>query len=336
MTIILGHWEYWNTYVVYFPVVFYLIWLGVKSRAFFFFNAANPKIQNGGFLLVSKWDMYQKAEKDLFIDTVFCKPGENETELQKKATPLGYPLIAKPDVGVKGRGVAIIRDQQELNEYNRNIEVNYLLQKKIEFPNEVGIFYVRQPGEETGNITGIVAKEFITVTGNGNSTIWELLNASPRYFLQLEVLEKLVDAETLNTVLKKGENKVLLSIGNHARGARFVDLSSKISDQLIQTIDAVCKKYPEYYYGRLDILYDTWEKLEQGKDFRVIEMNGAHSEPTHIYDPSHSIFFAWKEITRHWKYMYQISGANHKKGVPYLKLKEGIRLVREFKRVNRE
>jgi hypothetical protein len=38
----------------------------------------------------------------------------------------------------------------------------------------VGIFYVRYPNEE-GKITGIVSKEFLIVTGNGVTTVEELI-----------------------------------------------------------------------------------------------------------------------------------------------------------------
>jgi hypothetical protein len=86
-----------------------------------------------------------------------------------------------------------------------------------------------------------------------------------------------------------------------------------------------------FYFGRLDIRYNDWEELKQGKNFSVIEVNGAGSEPTHIYDPAHSLFFAWKEIIRHWYILWLISRQNHKKGHPYLTLKEGISMFREDK-----
>ena len=62
--------------------------------------------------------------------------------------------------------------------------------------------------------------------------------------------------------------------------------------------------------------------------FQIVEINGAISEPTHIYDPKHSLYFGWKELTKHFHYMYVISKANHKKGAQYLTFKKG---VEEFK-----
>jgi hypothetical protein len=48
----------------------------------------------------------------------------------------------------------------------------------------------------------------------------------------------------------------------------------------------------------------------------------------HIYDPKHSLFFAWKELARHITYMYEISVANNRNGVPYLKHRAGMKEYR--------
>ena len=96
-------------------------------------------------------------------------------------------------------------------------------------------------------------------------------------------------------------------------------------------MDAICSQIPGFFFGRLDIRYQQWDELKAGKNFYIIEVNGAGSEPTHIYDPKHSLFFAWKEIIRHWILLWKISRANHKKGHPYLTLPEGISMFREDK-----
>jgi hypothetical protein len=63
-------------------------------------------------------------------------------------------------------------------------------------------------------------------------------------------------------------------------------------------------------------------------DFSIVELNGAASEPTHIYDPKHSLWFAWKELARHITMMYKISVMNHKNAIPYLKHKAGMKEYR--------
>jgi hypothetical protein len=46
----------------------------------------------------------------------------------------------------------------------------------------------------------------------------------------------------------------------------------------------MCLQIPGFF-GRMDVMYNTFEELENGKNFAVVELNGAANEPTHIYDP---------------------------------------------------
>ncbi len=75
-------------------------------------------------------------------------------------------------------------------------------------------------------------------------------------------------------------------------------------------------------------MYNDWDDLRQGKNFHIIELNGAGSDPTHMYDPKHSLFFAWKEIIRHWFILFRISKQNHAKGHVYMTLKEAREMFR--------
>ena len=130
-------------------------------------------------------------------------------------------------------------------------------------------------------------------------------------------------------MLPKDETKNLVPYGNHARGAKFIDVSHWADEAFTKTFDSICKQIPEFYFGRLDIMFKNVEDLKAGKNFSIIELNGAGSEPTHIYDPGHSLFFAWKEIARHFKLLCNISIQNHKRGFPYLTVKEGMQMFKE-------
>ena len=55
------------------------------------------------------------------------------------------------------------------------------------------------------------------------------------------------------------------------------------------------------------------EDLENGKNMSIIEVNGALSEPAHIYDPKYSFFRGVSEIIRHHKIMYEISIENKRR-----------------------
>jgi hypothetical protein len=328
------NWEYWPTYVVYGPLYIYWCWLSLKARSFFFFSAANPGIQYAGFVQEKKSDIYQLIPQQYYPRTRLCTPGESASRLihELENSGLTFPLIAKPDMGQKGIQVKLLKSEQELALYSQTSRVNFLLQEYIPYEQEVGIFYYRIPGEETGHISGIVGKEFLTVTGDGRSSIVSLLKRDDRSVLQLSAL-KYTYGEFLDTILAKDLSYVLVPYGNHARGARFINLNHKITDALTRTIDKVCQQIPGFYYGRMDIKFNSWEEMLEGRKFSIIELNGAGSEPTHIYDPACSIFYAWKEIHKHWHLLYTISTLNvQKKKLFLLNTTEGIRMIRDHYR----
>lgn len=328
----LFNWEYWSFGTVY--ALLYPIWiiLCIRARSFFFFAASNPSIENGGFLNESKKDIHAIIPPELSPRTAFFSLPANPDIVinQLRNQELKFPLIGKPDIGGRGRGVKALKDESDVRDYVQNAFLNFHIQEFVAFRNEVGIFYYRYPGHEKGTISGIVKKEFLSVTGDGKSTIRKLLTNEKRAILQLESLERMYGSK-LESVLENGERKTLVPYGNHARGAKFLDVSHLIDEELIEIIDSVCKKVKDFYFGRLDIRYNTWEELKKGINFSVIEVNGAGSEPTHIYDPKHSLFFAWKEIVRHWMILWRISRMNRKKGYPYLSFREGVRMFREDK-----
>lgn len=323
------HWEYWPFQLVYIPIYFQWVFYAIKAKSFFFFNASNPTIKNGGFIMESKKAIYDLIPQQFYPITSLIKEGTSVEEIENTIKEVGmkFPLIAKPDIGLRGSGVKKIETLPDLEQYASKANFDYVIQDLIPFPNEVGIFYVRYPHQKTGKITGIVSKEFLIITGNGIATIEELIKENPRFELQLKVLKREY-GDRLSTVLKAGEKMNLVPYGNHARGAKFIDGSHWITPKLETVIDEMCVQIPGFYFGRLDVMYNTIAELEDGKNFLIVELNGAASEPTHIYDPKHSLFFAWKELSRHIKYMYEISAANNKNGVPYLAHKEGVKEYR--------
>jgi hypothetical protein len=286
-------------------------------------------MRNGGFIMDSKKEIYDLIPQQYYPKTDLVKeriPFEEVVTILNNSK-ICLPLIAKPDIGLRGSAVKKITTIEELKVYHNKANFDYLMQDLISYENEVGIFYVRYPHENHGRITGIVAKEFLIIVGDGKSSIEDLLKLNPRYEFQLKALQKEYGDE-LKMILPKGEKRNLVPYGNHARGAKFLNYSHLISPELTKVIDEMCLQIPEFYFGRMDLMYNTWEELEQGINFSIVELNGSASEPTHIYDPKHSLFFACKELTRHITYMFEISVENHKRGFPYLSHKEGMEQYR--------
>lgn len=327
----LFNWEYWPFHIVYTPIYFYWLWLGIRSRSFFFFSTSNPTIKNSGFLLESKKEIYDLMPDEYYPNTILIRSGTSLSNVKEKMVSgrLHFPIIAKPDIGMQGLAVKKIESVSELKKYAEASQVDFLLQEFISYEHEVGIFYYRYPNEKKGKISGIVRKEFLAVTGDGHSTMETLLRKEKRFILQLETLRN-SEADNLFKVLPKGEKQILVPYGNHVRGAKFLDASNLIDETLTRSIDDICKQIDGFYFGRLDIRYNSWEELRQGKNFSIIELNGAGSEPTHMYDPKHTIFNAWKEIIRHLNILSRISRINRRdRKLPYMKLSEGLKMIKD-------
>ncbi|MBP4139299.1 ATP-grasp domain-containing protein [Flavobacterium geliluteum] len=323
------NWEYWPFQVLYFPIYFLWGYYAIRAKSIFFFNASNPTIKNGGFMMESKKAIYDLLPKKYYPKTILIREQTDLSQIVNKVVEqeICFPLIVKPDIGLRGSGVKKIKTISELKIYVEKANFDFLVQDLIPYQNEVGIFYVRHPHEKEGRITGIVAKEFLIVKGDGVSSIEDLIRKTPRFMLQWDNLQEEY-GDGLKRVLTKEEEINLVPFGNHARGAKFLDASNLISEKLTQTINEVSAQIPEFYFGRFDIMYNSIEELERGENFQIVELNGAASEPTHIYDPKHSVWFAWKELARHITYMYEISVANHKRGFPYLTHKVGMHQYR--------
>jgi len=279
----------------------------------------------------SKKQIYDLIPAAYYPQTIFIKANTPPSDITEsiKLAGLRFPLVCKPDIGMKGMAVKKTETEHELAQYVAGSKVDFLVQEYISYPNEVGIFYYRYPNENRGQISGIVKKEFLTVTGDGVSTVEELLQKDKRHVLQIPMLKKSY-AEKLNLILKMKEELLLVPYGNHVRGAKFTDDSNLIDEKLLDTIDSICKKIQGFYFGRMDVRFNTWEELRQGNNFSIIELNGAGSEPTHIYDPKHSIFFAWSEILKHNNILWRISRMNHHpEHRPYMSTALGLKMFRE-------
>ena len=325
----LTHWEYWPFEIVYIPVYFFWGYLAIRAKSLFFFNTCNPTIKNGGFMNESKKEIYDLIPSQYYPKTALIsdKTAFEEVCLLMENGTFSFPFIAKPDIGLRGSAVKKIENFAMLKEYVDKANFDYLLQKLIPYENEIGVFYIRFPGEKLGKITGIVAKEFVIIVGNGTQTLEELVLENPRYAFQLKSLQKEYGSK-LKEIPELGVKTNLVPYGNHARGAKFLDKTSWATPELNQLLNEICLQIDGFYFGRIDLMYNSIAELEDGKNFSIVEINGAGSEPTHIYDSKHSIFFAWKELARHIKYMYEISVLNHKKGYPYLDHKSGMEQYR--------
>jgi hypothetical protein len=310
-------------WVTYLPGAFYFYALALRSRALCFFSAVNPSIENGGMFFQSKKETYSLIPKAYLPPTICFEADASVKDVNRllEEANISFPIIVKPDRGERGWLVKIIYNSQELEQYISTTHLPFIIQTFIDYPIEVGIFYSRHPNEENGIISSITGKTLLEVKGDGHSSLRELINKNNRAYLQLPTIEHQQLAD-LDSVLALGEVKTLVKIGNHSRGTTFLDWNHLNSERLTNQIDKISKKIPGFYYGRFDILCQSLEDLAEGKNFYILELNGAGAEPAHIYQPGFNFFSAQKVIFWHIQRMNKIAKASHQLGTPYMSFYE--------------
>lgn len=316
-------WEYWPFAVVYVPVFVYWLWLSLKARSFFFFSAANPSIESGGLLGESKIDILDKISDAFKPKTLFVSASSHLAGLfdRVEAAGLTFPLIAKPNAGERGWRVEKLDRWEDLVNYSQSSHVDFLLQEYVDYSLELGVFYYRMPGQQHGTISSIVQKEFLSVTGNGRDCIETLIRQNDRALLQLQALTARYGNE-LRRIPTPGETVLLMPIGNHSRGTKFLNANHLITPELTQLFDRISGSIDGFYFGRYDLRCRSVADLYAGQHIRILELNGAGAEPAHIYQPGFSLWEAWKILLHHWRVLFDISRENHRRGVAYMSLAE--------------
>ena len=318
----LTNWEYWPFGILQAPIFVYWIWLSAKARSLFFFSASNPSIYSGGMLGESKkmaLDLVPDEYKPLTIlirlpatvDQVLCAMVEAK---------LNLPVIFKPDLGERGFMVRKIHNENEIKKYLSEIPTDFLVQEFLDLPLEFGVFYARKPSETIGKVVSINSKEMLSVVGNGEDTLSQLVYKNSRAYLQDDRLRKIF-TDQWNSIIPINETIELNSIGNHCLGTKFMNGKDLITPMLNDTFDILSKKVRGFYFGRYDLRCATLADLENGS-FKIMELNGCGAEPAHIYQPGFSFWQALKVMFGHWRLLYEISVENHKSGVPYITFAE--------------
>lgn len=311
----LTQWEHWPTPMFYIPILPYAFFQAFKLKSFTFFLNVNPAIKNSGDGTESKYQTICLIPEAYRPKSVLININESLSLVKAKLnqSQINYPLIAKPDLGFRGLLVKKIDSEKELINYlNKNNSIAILIQEFIQLKEECGIFYYRFPNKEKGKITSITLKKFLSVTGNGTSTLSELIKADKRAFLYYDLLQN-IHQENMQSIPKENSKITLTVIGNHSKGTQFINGNHLISDKLEYTFDKINKQIEGWFYGRLDIKYNTFEELLQGKNLKILEINGILAEPTHIYDASianASYFNALKAIKENWTIITQIAKQN--------------------------
>lgn len=315
--------------MIYAPLGVVWLYYAWKAKAFWFFSNVNPTIEFSGFEGEPKKEMYEQLPNHLYPETLYIKAGTGFKDMMTilSDSNIKYPFIVKPEIGMQGILFRKIEQQQQLFDYHHQIPVDYIIQEYVDLPLEFSVFHIRYPSQSKGKVTGFILKEYMFAEGDGKSTLLKLITQHSRAkYYKAEMLHK--HEQNLDKVLQKNEKYILSIAGNHNRGARFINLHKQIDQQLCDVFDTISLQAKEFYFGRYDLKCTSIEDLKQGKNFSILEFNGAGAEPNHIYDCGMSYRDALKEIARHWNDWYEIGKINKQRAVPQWSFIKGYRYLR--------
>lgn len=350
--------EFWHPGFFYLPIIFHYAYLSARYRSTGLPVLANPGIRMGGLIGESKQEIYDSAgplaRRHLLKSFSFSLRRTRSNhfllssgghvqevglhtlsqacqELIRKRN-MSVPLICKPDRGQRGDGVFFIEDKKQLEarlqsiavSLNSGTEVQYLFQTLSDYECEAGVFYIRHP-DGSARITSITLKAFPVVKGNGLYSLEKLIDSIPVLAGRKHIYARRMD---LSIVPAQDEYFYLVKSGNHKQGCIFLDGTHLRTRALQNSIDAICRDLPDFYFGRLDVRFPDMQHFREGSRLQVVEVNGAGAEATHIWDPRARLWPSYTTLFEHWNLLFLLGNSNRKAG---LKPPAGWKLLQELR-----
>ena len=305
-------------WLFYAPVGAWTAWLALRFGGYRTMSSANPGMPDGGIVGESKFEILARLPEAWVVPSHLIQPGALEDRLRAlravlDGAPWGFPIVLKPDTGQRGSGVRLARSLVDARNYLAAVHGPVVVQPYHPGPFEAGVFYYRFPGAARGRILSITDKHFPAVVGDGVSSIADLVWAHSRYRMQARTFLARLGGRA-HEVPAAGVTVRLAMAGNHAQGTMFRDGAALLTPALEARIDEIARAYDGFFVGRFDIRYTSREAFTAGRDFAIVELNGATAESTNIYDPDRSLLSAYRVLFHQWRLVFAIGAANRRAG----------------------
>jgi hypothetical protein len=348
------HHEYWPTWVFYLPIYPYFLFHAFRNGGVRQVTCCNPEIEHGGgWAGESKHAIMLKLRDagamvlPTYLLPSMPEPGQRVAMLESLMTHhpqiATLPIVLKPNEAQRGHGFKVLRSMEQAPAYFASMTAAAVVQPYHEGPQECGVFWMRYsapqqvagfgpdarpivPGR-VGFIYSITRKEFPSVVGDGMRTLEQVVRTHPRYRRQSAIfLERLADERS--RIPAPGEIVRLAIAGNHAQGTLFRDGADLITPQLEAEVDRIAAVFPRLDYGRFDVRFTSEADLKAGRGLAIIELNGASAEPTNMYDPDRSYFWAMGVLARMWRQVIELAKERRAQGVRPLTVPQFVGVIR--------
>ena len=304
------------------PMVAQWLWLSLRYGCWTLPAAANPRIAAGGLVGEGKSEYFhimgplaRAHTADYALLRNHTATALQDAEQCMRDAGLDFPLILKPDIGWCGFGVRIVRNRDELLSYLQAYPKgeDIVLQRFVAYEEEAGIYYARRPGEAQGRITGILRRFYPRVTGDGQSTIAELIARDPRA-RRIGSDGRSQTCCDIARVPRAGETVRLSVTGSTRVGGMYQDASCLVTPELETAIHAIAMDMKDLHVARFDVRFESIGALRLGQSFKIIEVNGAGSEAVHAWDPRYTLSQAYGIVFEKQRMLFAIGAAMRARG----------------------
>ena len=339
--------EFWPLWLVYAPVVLYSLVLAIRHRSMTVPLCANPGIPLAGMAGASKHEILCRAGAATRAYIAPWVRVRNHTKRtpeglaqlalrQARDAGIDFPLVAKPDIGCRGAGVRLLRDADELVTYLADFPhgADAILQQFVDWQGEAGLFFIRDPAAGPGRLYSITLKSAPTLIGDGVRSVRELMQQDARVS-RLAKLYTQRHQQRLDDVLAGGEELPLVFAGSHCQGSVFRDGREHITPALTKALEGIFADLDGIYYSRVDVRYKDLQSLRAGRDFRIIEINGAASEAAHIWDSRSTLRELYRTLFFQYRTLFRLGAAERRRGAVVPSLRALFHAWRRERRLTR-
>lgn len=271
--------------------------------------SVNPRLAWGGSGFDAKYERYRiLAASPIAIPTVLIDARTTFDQAAfrglMEAHRIALPLIAKPNRGHLSHGVRKLTAMAEvLGLFGRERKSDYLLQPFIDYPHEFSVFYGRIPGEQ-GRILDLTERVLPHVEGDGLSSVAELI-ARRRWPPEVRRAIEAAYQGRLDECPRPGDSLSLVVAGGRPEGAQFVHRPELVTQALEHLLDVVATR-ADFHFGKFDIKVRNPEALAEGREVKLLEVNGCTAQLTSIFDEKFTFWSARRAVARQARFLVAV------------------------------
>jgi hypothetical protein len=302
----------WLTYT---PLVPIFLTLAARHRlglrALF---TLNPALKYGCAVIESKFARYRLFAGDPAMVPTIKVRGRSAGRLRALAERLhaanvAFPVVVKPDLGHRSRGVARANDLAQLVSCLSRRHYDCLVQPYVDLPCEFSVYYYRIPATPHGEVLAVTERVLPRVIGDGQSSIADLIADRREWAHITAQVQRHSQCGPLDRVPRAGEIVPLRIAASSRQGVLFVDRRYLGTPALRARLDDLCAG-KQFFVGKFDLKVSSPRDLAAGRSLQIFEVNGPLSGLNYTRDPRCSYSAALGAVAQQLRVIFTVAASN--------------------------